>query len=155
MKSKHLRSRIARVESLAHDPSPQSAGRPELCDLFQKLIVRVEEESYARRELIYVEPTIDRRLHIGDCVGERERNLLGRSRARFTNVIAGNRNRVPSRDFAGAVGEDVSHDSQARARRVDVSSARDVLLQNVVLNRARDLVGRNPLLLRRSDVHRQ
>src|SRR5258705_9490167 len=133
MKSKHLRSRIACVESLAHDPSPQSASRAELCNLFQKLIVRVEEESYARRERIYFQPTVDCRLYIGDCVGKRERNLLRRSRAGFANVITGNRNCVPSRDFADAVGEDVSHDSQALARGIDVSSARNVFLQDVVL----------------------
>src|SRR5437667_10544736 len=99
MKPKHLRTRIARGESIPHDPSPQSASSAEFRDLFQKLIVRVEEESYARGELIYFQPTVDCRLHIGDCVRKRERNLLRRGRAGFTNVITGNRNRVPSRDF--------------------------------------------------------
>src|SRR5260370_39752142 len=136
MKAKHLRSRIARIEALAHDSSPQSSSRTELCHLFQELIVRVEEERDARRELINVESAVHRGLYISDCVRQSERHFLRGSRTCFPNVIARDRDRVPSWNFTGAVTENVGYDPQTRARRVNISPANDVLLQNVVLNGA-------------------
>ena len=92
-------------------------------------------------------PGVDRGLHVGDAVGERERDLLHGRRAGLTDVVAGDRDRVPLRDALAAVGEDVGDEPHRRTRRVDVRAAGDVLLQQVVLDRAVDRRRRHALLL--------
>jgi len=49
-------TRVAGAEPLAHDPRPQAARRPELRDLLEQVVVRVEEERELRRELVHAEP---------------------------------------------------------------------------------------------------
>ena len=47
-----------RAEALAHDARPQPARRAELGDLFQEVVVRVEEEGQLRRELVHLQPGV-------------------------------------------------------------------------------------------------
>ena len=75
--------------------------------------------------------------------------------AGFTDVIAGDRDRVPLRHVLRAVLEDVGDDPHARPWRIDVRAAGDVLLQQIVLDRAADLAGGNALLLGDQLVHQQ
>ena len=133
-----LGARAGGAEPIAHEPRPQPARRAELGDLLEKVVVRVEEERQPLSERVDVEPGVDRRLHVGDRVGERERDFLHRRRSRFADVIAADRDRVPVRQLALAERKDVGDDPQRRARRIDVGAARDVLLEDVVLNRARE-----------------
>ena len=70
VKAELLRARVGRAEAVAHDARPQPAGRAELRDLLEEVVVRVEEERQALAELVDVEPGVDRRLHVGDAVGE-------------------------------------------------------------------------------------
>ena len=73
-----LRARVRRAEAVAHDVRPQPPRRPELRDLLEKVVVAVEEERQALAERVHVEPGVDRGLHVGDRVGQRERDLLHR-----------------------------------------------------------------------------
>ena len=61
-------------------------------------------------------PGVDRRLHVGDRVGEREAHLLHRRAALLAHVVAGDRDRVPLRDALAAVGEQVGGQAHRRAR---------------------------------------
>ena len=137
------------AEAVAHQPRPQPPRGAELRHLLQEVVVRVEEEREALAERVDVEPRVDRRLHVGDRVGEGERHLLHRRRARLADVIAADRDRVPLRHLALAEREDVGDDAQRRLGRIDVGAARDVLLEDVVLDRARELPRRHPLALGR------
>ena len=92
---------------------------------------------------------------VGDGVGERERHFLHRRRAGFADVVAADRDRVPLRHLALAEREDVGDDAQRRFRRVDVGAARDVLLEDVVLNRARQARRARALAPGHGDVERQ
>src|SRR5262245_45676672 len=107
--------------------------------------MRVEKERQSRRELVDLQPGVERGLDVGDAVRQRERDLLRCGRAGFADVVAGDRDRVPVRDLLCAISEDVGYDSQAGARGVDVCSASDVLLQNVVLYSAVEFVRRGAL----------
>ena len=51
-------------------------GGPELRDLLEEVHVAREEEREPRREVVDRQPGVDRRLHVGDGVGQRERDLL-------------------------------------------------------------------------------
>src|SRR5262245_12734074 len=119
MKSKHSRSRVAGLKSFRHNPRPQSACGPKLCDLFQKLIMRIEEECYARGELIDVEPAVNGRLHVSDRISESKGDFLRGGRTGFANVITGDRYGVPARGIARAISKDIRHYSEALSRRIN------------------------------------
>ena len=54
-----LRARVGRAEPLLHDPRPQPPRRPELRDLLEEVVVRVEEERQPLAERVDVEPGVD------------------------------------------------------------------------------------------------
>src|SRR5829696_7945756 len=117
--------------------------------------MRVEKERQPRTEIINLQTYIDRRLNVTDAIGKRERDLLRSGRAGFANVIAGDRDRVPIRNFGGAVGKRVGYQSKARLGRIDVSSPGDVFLQDVVLDRAIHLVESDALFFRDREIETQ
>ena len=61
VKAQHHRARIAGAEALAHDVRVQPPRGAELGDLFQKIVVRVEEEGKPRREGIHIQAGFDGR----------------------------------------------------------------------------------------------
>ena len=130
------RLRVRGAEPVAHQRRPQSPRGAELRHLLEEVVVRVEEEGEARAELVRREARVDRRCAVGDPVRERERELLDRGRAGLADVVAGDRDRVPARDPLRAVGEEVRRQPHRRPRREDVVPARDVLLEDVVLDGA-------------------
>jgi hypothetical protein len=109
--------------------------------------VAVEEEGQARREVVHREAGVERRLHVGHAVGQRERDLLHGRAALLAEVVAGDRDRVPARDLLAAVREQVGREPHRGLRRVDEVPPRDVLLEDVVLDGAAQLLGRDALLL--------
>jgi hypothetical protein len=115
----------------------------------------IEEERDARCELVDVEAGIDAVLHVLDAVAQRERQLLGRRRARLADVISAHRDRVPLRNVRGAEGEHIGNEPHRRARRVDVLLLRDELFQDVVLDRAGERLPARSLLLGHDEVHRE
>ena len=133
------RALVARAEALAHERGPDPACRAELRDLREDVVVGVEEERETRREDVDLEAGGDRRLDVGDAVGEREPELLRRARAGLADVVAGDRDRVEARQPLVAVAEEVDRQAHRRARREDVVAARGVLLEHVVLHRAAQL----------------
>ena len=155
MEAKLLRPRIGRMKTVFHDPRPQPPGRAELRDFLEKIVVGVEEEREPLAELIDVEPRVDRRLHVRDGVCEGERHFLYGGRTGLADVITADRDRVPVRQLAFAERENVGHDPKRRTRRIDVRAARDVLLQDVVLDRARKSRQPDALSLGDGDVQRK
>ena len=69
-----------------------------------------------------VEARRERGLDVGDAVGERERDLLDRGRARLADVVARDRDRVPLRHVLRAVREGVGDEPHRGPRRVDVGA---------------------------------
>ena len=111
------RPRVGGAEAVAHDPRPQAAGGAELGDLFEEVVVGVEEERQplaerVRRRARRRPPPARRRC----ALAQRERHLLHRRRAGLADVVAADRDRVPLRHLALAVGEDVGDDPQRRPR---------------------------------------
>ena len=76
---------------------PDPAGRAVLRDLLEEVDVRVEEEREPRREVVDVHPPLAAGLDVGEPVGQRERQLLGRGRPRLADVVPRDRDRVPAR----------------------------------------------------------
>ena len=93
-----LRARIGGAEPVAHDARPETPGGAKLGDFLEEVVVRVEEERQPLSEDVDVETGVERRLHIGDAVGERERHLLHRRRTGLADVVPADRDRIPLRD---------------------------------------------------------
>ena len=140
MEAQRERPRVRGAEPLPHDACPQPAGRAELRNLLEEVVVGVEEERDALAELVGREAGRHRRLAVGNAVGHRERELLDGRRARLADVVAGDGDRVEERQPLRAVGEEVGRDPHRGPRREDVVPARDVLLEDVVLDGAAELV---------------
>src|SRR3954451_267286 len=155
VKTELLGARVRRAEPIAHQPRPQPPRGAELGDLLEKVVVRVEEERELLAEAVHRETRIDGGLHVGDRVGQRERHLLHGGGPRFANVVPADRDRVPVRKLALAIRKDVGDDSERCTRRIDVGPARDVLLQDVVLNRPGQRALPHAVLPCDGDVERQ
>ena len=94
VKAHHLGAGIARGVALADRRRPEPAGGAKLGRFFEQIGMGGEEKAHPRRELVDAEASGDRRVDVGQTVGERERDLLRRRRARFPNVVARHRDRV-------------------------------------------------------------
>src|SRR5206468_11375458 len=102
----------------------------------------VPEKRQTGRERIDIEAALHALLDVGETIGQRESQLLRRGRARFTNVIAGDRNGIPLWDAAGGELDQVDDDPQRGARWEAPTLLGDVLLQDVVLNGAAQALAR-------------
>ena len=149
------RALVARGVALAHQLGPQASRGAELRHLFEEVVVGVEEERQARRELVDRKPAFERAIDVAESVGEGERDFLRRGRTGLAHVVAGDRDRVPARDLAGAELDDVGDQAERGRRRIDVGPARGVLLEDVVLDRAADLTPVDALFLGHHQVERE
>ena len=114
-----------------------------------------EEERQPRAEVVEGQVRRLRRLDVGDCVGDREADFLRGGAAGLAHVVSGDRNRVPARHFAGAVVERIGDQPHRGLGRVDVRPPRDVLLENVVLDRTADLALVDALLFGDRRIERE
>ena len=115
----------------------------------------IEEEGQPRRELVHIEAGANRRLHIGNAVGESEGDFLHRRRSRLAHVIARDGDRVPLRHILVRPGKNVGDDAHRLLRRINIGAARDVLLEHIVLHRAGEFAHVPALPPRHGDVQRQ
>ena len=133
-------ARLADAVALGGEPVPQPRERLQLADLLDEADAGVDEE----RELADDVGNRDAGalLHpIEDCAGVRERegDLLHRRRPGLLQVVAAQVHRVPRRDLADRVLDDVGGEAQRLLGREDVRAAREELLDDVVLGRAAQL----------------
>ena len=141
----HLpRARVLRAERLAQLARPDAPRGAVLGDLLEEVDLRVEEERQARREVVDVEAALDGLLDVGEAVLERERELLLRGRAGLADVVAGDRDRVPARHVLRAPLDHVAAQAHRRVDREAPLLLRDVLLEDVRLDRPRQALGRRP-----------
>ncbi len=152
MEAHQQRALGSRPVALAHHARPDPPRGAVLRDLLEEVEVRVEEEGEPRREVVDVEPALDRRLDVREPVGERECELLGRGRARLADVVAGDRDRMEERHLLRAELDHVHDEPHRGLGREDPLLLRDVLLEDVRLGGAAETVARDALLLADADV---
>jgi len=145
---------VLRAE-LAHRLVPEVTGRPQHGDLHEEVHADAEEEGEPGGEIVDREAAVDGRPDVLLAVGQREGRLEDRVGARFHDVVAADGDRVVARHVLGAVGDDVRDDPHRGQGRVDVSVAREKLLEDVVLDRAGELLLLHALLLGGHDVARE
>ena len=83
---------------------------------WKTLLWPLKKNARRGREVVDREAGVDRRLHVGDAVGEREGDLLDGRGALLAEVVAGDRDRVPARDVLAG--------SRRRGRSSGASTAR-------------------------------
>ena len=115
----------------------------------------VKEEGEPRRELIDVQTGVQAGLHVGNAVGERERQFLHRGGPSLPDVVAADADDVPPREFPRAEGQHVLDQAHAGPRRDDPFLLGDELLQHVGLRRPAQLIAPVPGPLGGRHVHRQ
>src|SRR5512139_3677447 len=72
VEAEHPGTRIFCHETFTHDFSPYPACRPEFCDLFKEIDMRVKEEGEPRRKIIDIQTPLHRCLYIGNPIGQSE-----------------------------------------------------------------------------------
>ena len=112
----------------------------------------VEEEGEPRRELVHSQAALQRRLDVGEAVGQGEGQLLRRGRAGLADVVARDRDRMEERHLPGAELDHVADEPHRGLGREDPLLLRDVLLEDVRLRRTAQSRPRNTLLLGDADV---
>ena len=152
MKAQQQGARIARAETIAHQARPEAAGGAILGNLLEQVAMRIEEERKPGREFVHCETRGERGIDVGDGIGERKAHFLHGGRAGFANVIAGDGDRGPARQFLLAPGKEVGHDAHGRARRIDIGAARDIFLEDIVLYGAREVCEARSLLPGHGDI---
>ena len=145
---------VLRAEAVFHQAIPDLARGAVLRDLFEEIVVRVEEEAEARPEVVDVEAAAARPLDVFDAVVDRESEFLQRGRSGFANVVAADRDGVEARRKFRSELEGVDHQAHRGRGRIDVFLLRDVFLQNVVLDGAGNLLPVGALLFRHHQIHR-
>src|SRR5512135_2707848 len=91
------------MESITHLPRPDAARGAVFGDLFEEIIVRVEEEGKAGREAIHIHAALDAPADILEPVCQRECQLLRGGGACLADVITADRDGVPLRHLLRAV----------------------------------------------------
>ena len=155
MRPQHQRRLLLRREVLLHQRRPEESRGAELRDLHVEVHSDREEERQPPGELVDVEALRQRRAHVLEAIGDRERELEVARRAGFLHVVAADRDRVELGHLATGVLDDVRTDPHARLRRIDVRVADHELLQDVVLDGAGELRARDALLLTGDDEARE
>ena len=154
VEAQHQRAVVGGAVAVAQPPRPDPPGGPVLGDLLEEVDVGVEEERQPRREGVNRQPRLHRQLDVGETVGQRERQLLRCRCPRLTDVVAGDRDRMPARHLCGGKPDRVAHQPHRRPRREHELLLRLVLLQDVVLQRATEPSSGHSSLLRLGDEHR-
>ncbi len=113
----------------------------------------VEEERKLAGELVDVQACSQRRFDIGNAVRQCKRHFLHGGRARFPDVIARDRDRIPVRYILGAEREDVCDQAHRWRGREDIRAAGDIFLEDIVLDRAAQLLHVDALASGHGDVH--
>ncbi len=141
------------AEAVFGQAIPDFARGAVLGDLFKEIVVRVEEETQPRAELVDVEAAAAGPLHVLDAVIDGEGQFLQGRGSGFADVVTADGNGVEARGELGAELEGVNHQAHARRRGIDVLLLRDVLLENVVLDGAGNLLPVGALFFRHHQVH--
>jgi hypothetical protein len=152
-------ARIGDAIALAADLFPQFGEGAHLAQFGDELDSGIDEEGDAREHLgeIGIRHLAGgfHRIEDGDGVGQRESQLLHRRRTRFLQMIGADIHRVPLGNLAIGEGDDVGGELQRRLRREDISAARKIFLDDVVLRRALQRLAVDAVAFGAGDIERQ
>ena len=151
--------RVRHAVALARDFVPKLGECAHLAHLGDEAHAGVDEERYATDHLAELGGrNFTGRFHgIEDCDGRRQRvsEFLHRRRSGFLQMVGADVRRIPLRHGPGREDDGVLDEPQRRFGREHVGAARQVFLDDIVLNRAGELVARGARLIGNGDIERQ
>src|SRR5205085_5625181 len=103
--------------------------RTEFSRFLKKIVMRIKEKRQPFSKNIYVQSLFNCSFYICLTIRERKCKFLHCRRACLTNVISGNRNRIPLWNFLTAEFENVSNYPHRLSRWIDVCTTRSILFQ--------------------------
>ena len=127
------RPRIVGAISTRHLPGPKPAGRSELGDFFEEVIVHIKKEGQLRSEAIHRKTGLDPLLHVRQSIVQGKGQLLGRGRTGLPNVVAADTDRVPFGYVRRAVRHRVGDETERRFGREQPFLLGDIFFQDVIL----------------------
>ena len=153
MESHQPSALVLRLEPVFHYLVPDLARSAVFGNLFEEIIVRVEEKAEPWAEVVHVQPASPRPFHVLHAVVKGECQFLQRGRTGLANVISADRNGIEARGELCAEFKSINYQPHGRRRWVDVFLLRNVFLENVVLNRARNVRPVSSLFFCNNQVH--
>jgi hypothetical protein len=145
--------------ALAANAVPQLGEGAHLGDLGDELEAGIDEEADAPDRLLEgaVRQCVRRfhRIEHRHGGGERERHLLHRRRAGLLQVVGAHVDRVPLGHLAAAPHDGVAGEPERGLRREHVGAARQIFLDDVVLDGARQRGARRALFVGHRGIERQ
>ena len=157
--AEHPVLRIGDAVALEGDLVPQLVERPHLADFGDEAQAGIDEERHTPDDLAeLVGRHLTRGLHRvehGDRRRQRVGQLLHRRRASLLQMVGADVGRVPLGNLFVREDDGVLDQPQRRLGREHVGAARQVFLDDVVLNGAGELVARGALLVGEGNVERQ
>src|SRR5207244_1702041 len=98
VESEEPRTRVLRPERVPHLAGPDPAGRAVLRELLEQIVVRVEEEGQARREVVHLESAVDPPADVFHAVRQGEGPPLSGGRPSSATSNARQSRRMASRE---------------------------------------------------------
>ncbi len=150
--------RVGDAVALARDLVPQFGEGAHLADFGDEAQPRIDEErdapDHLKEFLLAHLAGFLHRIEHRDRGRQRVGQLLHRRRAGLLQVIRAHVHRIPLRQFAGGEDRDVLDEPHRRLGRKHVGAARQIFLDDVVLDRAGQRGARRALLVGHRDVER-
>ncbi|EKD50471.1 MAG: hypothetical protein ACD_62C00532G0003 [uncultured bacterium] len=142
---------ILGIETALHFPGPNPACRAVFGDLLKKIRMRVKKERKPWGKRINIQPSGHTMFDVFQTIVKCKGQFLYGCGARFTNVITGDRYRVPFGQVLCAIFDGVDHQFDSGLRRDEVRVLGNVFFQDVILDGAAHFFKIASLLLRRGD----
>jgi hypothetical protein len=148
-------ARVGDAVAILRQAVPEAGERLQLADLLDEADAGVDEEGDALDHVGHRDAgALLHPIEDGEGVGEGEGQLLHRRRAGFLQVVGADVHRIPLRQLGCGEDRHVLDQPHRRRGRKHVGAARQVFLDDVVLNRALQRATRRALLVGDRDVER-
>src|SRR5438093_3530376 len=91
---------VARAVAVAHDGCPELAGGAIFRDFFEEVVMCVEKEAEAGREIVNRETSFESPVGVFEAVAKGEGEFLERGGSGFTDVVSANRKGIKARGMS-------------------------------------------------------
>ena len=153
MEAQSLCLGVVDAESVVHDAGPESTGSTEFPDLFEEIIVTVEEEGHPGGGDSRVQARVLGGLEVGDPIPQGVGDLLNGGATSFAHMVARNRNGIETGGGFLCEAKEVHRQPHGGGGVESIIPPGDELLEDVVLDRSSNSVRCDPLLPGHREEH--
>ena len=155
MSSQHPGLGVLGAVFFPHQAGPDAAGRAELGDLFEEIVVHVKEKRKPRGKVINLHTALEAFVDVTEPIRKRKSQLLDSRRPSLADMVSAHADGVPVRIMFCSVLDRIDDELHGGFDREEPFLLRDVFFENIVLKGAADFFFRNALLFGDGQVHGQ